>query len=91
MSRWLGSSVLIRDIPRACGEDEENKAIIMQILERALIQVLGTAYGFKSGQRGQGMAEYGLILALVAVVVIGALTVLGGGISSTFNTLSSQV
>ena len=44
-----------------------------------------------SGEAGQGMAEYGLILALVAVVVIGALTVLGGGISSTMNTLSSSV
>ena len=33
-----------------------------------------------TGQEGQGMAEYGLILALVAVVVIGALRALGIGI-----------
>ncbi|MDW7672314.1 MAG: Flp family type IVb pilin [Bacillota bacterium] len=31
-------------------------------------------------ESGQGMAEYGLILALVAVVVIVALTALGGGV-----------
>jgi pilus assembly protein Flp/PilA len=38
-----------------------------------------------TGQEGQGMAEYGLILALVAVVVIAALTTLGGSIKDNFN------
>jgi pilus assembly protein Flp/PilA len=38
-----------------------------------------------SEQKGQGMAEYGLILALVAVVVIGALKLLGEGIKTKFN------
>jgi pilus assembly protein Flp/PilA len=38
-----------------------------------------------TGEEGQGMAEYGLILALVAVVVIGALTALGGSIKDKFN------
>jgi pilus assembly protein Flp/PilA len=33
-------------------------------------------------EEGQGLAEYGLILALIAVVCIGALGVLGTGISS---------
>ena len=31
----------------------------------------------KNEESGQGMVEYGLILALIAVVVIGALTLLG--------------
>ncbi len=35
-------------------------------------------------ESGQGMVEYGLILALVAVVVIGALTLLGGGLEGFF-------
>lgn len=33
------------------------------------------------GHRGQGIVEYGLLLALVAVVAISALLVLGGGLS----------
>ena len=31
------------------------------------------------------MVEYGLIIALVAVVAIGAIVALSGGISDTFN------
>lgn len=33
-------------------------------------------------QEGQTMAEYGLILALIAVVVIGTLTLVGTGIDT---------
>ena len=39
---------------------------------------------FWKSESGQGMVEYGLIIALVAVVVIGAITLLSGGISNTF-------
>lgn len=39
----------------------------------------------KNEESGQGMVEYGLIIALVAVVLIGALTALRGGIFGTFN------
>lgn len=35
-------------------------------------------------EQGQGMAEYGLILALVAVVVIGTLVLFGDAIKQKF-------
>ena len=35
-------------------------------------------------EQGQGMVEYGLIIALVAVVVIAALALLGGKITNIF-------
>lgn len=35
------------------------------------------------GHDGQGMVEYGLILALVAIMVIGAIGVYGGGVSGS--------
>ena len=42
-------------------------------------------------QEGQGMAEYGLIIALVAIVVIVALTALGTQLSTIFLKISSSV
>lgn len=42
-------------------------------------------------EEGQGLAEYGLILALIAVVCIGALTLLGGNISSALNTVANSI
>lgn len=40
---------------------------------------------------GQAMAEYGLILALVAVVVVGALAYLGYAIFGKTNSVSSNL
>ena len=42
-------------------------------------------------EEGQGLAEYGLILALIAVVCIGALTALGGGINTTLGSLNNAL
>lgn len=42
-------------------------------------------------EKGQGMAEYGLILALVAVVVIVALTTMGEQISEKFGQIASKL
>jgi pilus assembly protein Flp/PilA len=39
--------------------------------------------------RGQGMLEYALIIALVAVVVIAALVLLGPQIANIFNNVNS--
>lgn len=40
---------------------------------------------------GQTMTEYGVLLALIAVVVIAALLVLGPKIADVFNNVSSQL
>jgi pilus assembly protein Flp/PilA len=40
---------------------------------------------------GQALVEYALILALVAIVVIGALHFLGGAASSTLNNVANTV
>jgi pilus assembly protein Flp/PilA len=36
-------------------------------------------------ERGQTMAEYGVVLAVIAVIVVTALTALSGGISGALN------
>jgi pilus assembly protein Flp/PilA len=41
--------------------------------------------------RGQGMLEYALIIALVAVVVIAALVLLGPQIASIFNGVNNNL
>ena len=40
---------------------------------------------------GQALAEYGLILALIACVCIAALTLLGGNVSALLNTLAGSI
>ncbi len=42
-------------------------------------------------QRGQAMIEYALILALVAVVVIVAVTALGGKITAVFQSITDAL
>lgn len=50
---------------------------------------------FLKSEKGQGMVEYGLIIALVAIAVIAAVMLLGGSIKGIFNsaagTLSAAV
>ena len=42
-------------------------------------------------EEGQGLAEYALILALIAIVAILALIFLGGAISGILNTIGKSV
>ncbi len=42
-------------------------------------------------EEGQGLAEYALILVLIAVVVILAVTALGTGISQTFSRIAGSL
>jgi pilus assembly protein Flp/PilA len=40
-------------------------------------------------EEGQGLAEYALILSLIAIVVIGVLFVLGGNIKGILSTIGA--
>ncbi|HUK45655.1 MAG TPA: Flp family type IVb pilin [Gaiellaceae bacterium] len=42
-------------------------------------------------EEGQTLAEYALILALIAVAVVGAVVLLGGKISGLFNSVGSSI
>jgi len=46
---------------------------------------------FIKNEDGQGLAEYALILVLIAVVVIGALTLLGGKIRNVFDEIKNTL
>ena len=45
----------------------------------------------RSDEEGQGLAEYALILALIAIVAIVALLFLGGQISSILSTVGKSI
>jgi pilus assembly protein Flp/PilA len=54
----------------------------------SFIQVL---YGFRQDSRAVTAIEYALLAALVAVVIISAVSQLGTQISSVFNNVSSEL
>ncbi len=47
--------------------------------------------GLAEEEDGQGMVEYGLIIALVAIAVILVLTTLGTSLTNTFSNIASAV
>lgn len=46
---------------------------------------------FINDESGATAIEYGLIAALIAVVIIGAVTVLGDNLKATFESVSNQL
>lgn len=46
---------------------------------------------FLMNEEGQGMVEYGLIIALIAVVVIGAITLIGTRASGIFTDIADEL
>ena len=44
-----------------------------------------------SDEAGQGLAEYALILALIAIIAIAALMFLGGGLQGSLSTIGAAV
>jgi pilus assembly protein Flp/PilA len=44
---------------------------------------------FFAKEEGQGLVEYALILVLIAIVVIGILTLVGGRVSNVFSQINS--
>ena len=46
---------------------------------------------FASEEKGQGLVEYAIILALIAIVVIAVMTTLGKKVNNTFNSISESL
>jgi pilus assembly protein Flp/PilA len=46
---------------------------------------------FRDSESGATAVEYGLMVALIAIVIIGAVTLLGGNLSSLFNAVATSV
>jgi len=48
-------------------------------------------YRLFKDEEGQTLVEYGLLVALIALVVIAALTILGRKIANTFNAINENL
>jgi pilus assembly protein Flp/PilA len=46
---------------------------------------------FFKDETGASAVEYGLLVALIAAVIVGAVTLLGGNLQATFNYIASIV
>jgi pilus assembly protein Flp/PilA len=56
-----------------------------------LVNYVRTALALKFDKRAVTAIEYALIAALIAVVIIGAVTSLGSGVSKTFTSVSNEL
>jgi pilus assembly protein Flp/PilA len=63
----------------------------MAIIDRVFVQLLSAMASLQSREEGQGLAEYGLILALVAVVAVGAVTLLGTNVSAKISSIATSI
>ncbi len=46
---------------------------------------------FSFQEKGQGLVEYSIIIALIAIVVIAVMTILGAKVKNMFNSLSNSL
>jgi len=53
--------------------------------------MINTLKTFMKDENGATAIEYGLIAALVAVAIVGALTTLGGSLTTMFGTVNSDL
>jgi len=56
-----------------------------------MTKFIAAAKTFVRAEEGATLAEYGLLLALIAVVCLGAITTLGSKISTMFTTVSGSI
>ena len=56
-----------------------------------MIEYVKTWLELKVDRRAVTALEYGLIAALIAVVIIGAVTTVGKNLTGTFNTIGAKI
>ena len=89
-SRTGGRAFTVRVRSTAKGLGKASKSRIIRDYEMNEKEVIFMKR-FLMNEEGQGMVEYGLIIALVAIVVIAGLQILGGKANSLFSGISNKL
>ena len=63
----------------------------MTTINDTILRLLSWQHSYLADEDGQGLTEYGLIIALVAIAAVGALTTLGGGLSGKLEEISGSL
>lgn len=62
------------------------------MVKRTVARLNEAVYGlFAEREEGQGMVEYGLVLALVAVIAVAALVIMGPKVGSILNSVNASL
>jgi len=56
-----------------------------------MLDYIKARFNLASSEEGVTAIEYGLLAALIAVVIVGAVTLVGTNLTSTFNTVASSL
>jgi pilus assembly protein Flp/PilA len=66
--------------------------LLQKMVARFTVAVLGVEARMRlEREEGQAMVEYGLIIALIAVVLITVVALLGTNISKTFSSIANKL
>jgi Flp pilus assembly pilin Flp len=73
------------EVRQPAGNDRlENQMLLLHQLQAGFVRMAGR-------ERGQGLAEYALILALIAIIAIVALIFLGGQVSKILSDVGHSI
>jgi pilus assembly protein Flp/PilA len=64
---------------------------LLKIIQRKEIKPMERLRKLLRNETGASAVEYGLLVALIAAVIVGAVTLLGGNLQQTFNYIASIV
>ena len=60
-------------------------------MTKLIAQLSALLNSFRTDEKGATAVEYGIMVSLIAVVIIGAVTLIGTSLDGTFNTVAGSL